>query len=494
MERGALELVRGETFEPLSAHDLSRDFVDVLEGVLPEGWSTRRRDVWVDASDGSSLPEQGFKIHVAAVPENAPTCLRIVAPECVERGVRFKMAGDPTLLRLLNSKNYRRGHSGKFMTLYPRGQEQFEDLLAALYRKTRDEDVHGPYILSDRRYRDSRVLFYRYGGFKKIERLEVDGTTTAMIRAPDGELEPDVRRPYFELPDWVEDPFGGSSAVDHEGDPVLNDRYRIEAPLDYSNSGGVYAASDMETGRDVVIKEARPLTNRHAVEDVFLDAVELLEREWAILEALAPLDCVPDPLDLFDDWEHRFLVEERFEGTTMWSYWAASENILAPYVRLEGRVEAWVPKFRDLASSLLDALEAVHEEGVLVGDLSPQNVLVDPDTRDVKLIDFETAVFREGDEDFMPMARRWATPGFAHPARTERSRLTPEDDHYAAGMLLYAAVVPVQAHFDLNPEARPRFLREFVRMGVPEEVREIVDSLTEGRPDRAREILDRWSS
>ena len=41
--------------------------------------------------------------------------------------------------------------------------------------------------------------------------------------------------------------------------------------------------------------------------------------------------------------------------------------------------EAYVGRrFADLASHLLDAVGAFHERGILLGDLSPSNVLVDP--------------------------------------------------------------------------------------------------------------------
>ena len=63
----------------------------------------------------------------------------------------------------MTSKNSGRGASGKFMAIYPSNEEHFTAIIQALDQAT--AGIAGPYILSDRRYRDNKVLFYRYGGF-----------------------------------------------------------------------------------------------------------------------------------------------------------------------------------------------------------------------------------------------------------------------------------------------------------------------------------------
>jgi hypothetical protein len=118
---------------------------------------------------------------------HAVQALRTIVPACVEGETGFKVAGDPALLDVLDSKLQARGHSGKFMTIYPQGEDAFKDLMEDLYQRTRDTAMEGPYILSDRRYRDSRVLFYRYGGFRPLHRLNIDGTKSMLLVPPEGE-------------------------------------------------------------------------------------------------------------------------------------------------------------------------------------------------------------------------------------------------------------------------------------------------------------------
>jgi hypothetical protein len=495
MSGNVFTFVEREFFETISNYKITSEYVDELKALLPEDWNIIRSGVWVAASNGMRYPPQGFKIHISSIPKHAREVLRLVVPECVRREVHFKIAGDPNLLNLLNSKLHDRGHSGKFMTIYPPTDEAFKELIEAIYQKTQGRELVGPYILSDRRYKDSKILFYRYGGFQRIQRLSVDGSRTPLIRSSSGGYVPDRRLPYFHLLEGVEDPFGGSAEVDYAGEPVLRDRYEIEGPLSFSNAGGVYAAKDRQTGRDVIVKEARPFTNDWSTDSHFIDSVSLLHREWKILRRLEHFDFIPKPVDFFVEWEHTFLVEERLEAPTFWQYWTFDENLLSPYVRRPGRIESFVHKFRAIAQSLIETVEAVHQTGVILGDLSPRNVLVYPDELRVALIDFESAIVPEDDEEFKQFARRWITPGYGNPERRTRNSLEPKDDLYSLGMILYSAVVPVQSLFDLSPKAKDVFIREFVRLGVPGEVQQVITSLVEGNAEKAKELLHaRWAA
>jgi hypothetical protein len=494
MEENTLfTLVSREHFENISRYEITPEYVDALKALVPEGWIVARSGVWMGARrEEAELPVQGFKIHVSSTPRHALETLERVVPECVRRGVQFKIAADPTLLSLLLSKRYGRGGSGKFMTIYP-PQALFHELIEAIHQATRDTELSGPYILSDRRYKDSRVVFYRYGGFQTVQVLRIDGSREPVIYGPGGEKVPDERTPYFQLPAWVEDPFGGSAGVQHEGPALLGGRYRVDSVLGFSNAGGVYAGTDTATGEEVVIKEGRPHAGHWDTGTLLLDAVTLLEREHQVLQRLSPLGFVPRPLALFQEWEHWFLVQERLRLPTFQHYWSSEQHIFAPHVNKAEKREAFVPRFRALAASLIDRVEKVHGQGVILGDLSPHNVMVNTETLEVSLIDFESAALADDDESgFMAYARVWGTPGFRNPARSRRKELRPEDDFYAVGMLLYGAVVPVQDLFALSPAARGRFLDGFIALGLPEQIRQTIHALLEGDVAGAREILERW--
>ncbi|MFD5711915.1 class III lanthionine synthetase LanKC [Streptomyces pharetrae] len=496
-------LVDPRYYEPLSRRPLTPEYRDALLRLLPDGWALRRGDVWLHARRASGAtwgaaaesPVQGFKIHVSSTPAHALRLLDLVVPVCVEHGVEFKTAADPGLLDVLNSKLQQRGHSGKFMTVYPPDDQAFSELIEVLYRRTAGEAVEGPYILSDRRYRDSGVLFYRYGGFRPPRRLNVDGTQSTHLVSPTGEYVTDERLPYFNLPPWVRDPFTAESHAAPGKDPagtVLNDRYLVEGALTFSNAGGVYHGTDKVTLEPVVLKEARRLTNCWTSEGRMWDAVDVLGHEYDVLRRLEGLDFVPRPVDLFREWEHTFLVEERISGVSLHDFWARDDVILAPYIHREGRLERFLPLFREVAERLIGMVEEVHARGVLLGDLSPNNILIDPVTLRMWLIDFESAVHEDDRAAMLKYGGRLGTPGFLHPERSSRDRLLPCDDWYASAMLLYGCVVPVTALFDLSPRARDVFLDEFVALGLPAQVKSVVTHLMAGAVDEAKTVLAAW--
>src|SRR6185503_5649885 len=120
-----------------------------------------------------------------------------------------------------------------------------------LYQATRQ--FEGPYILSDRRYKDSRVVFYRYGGMSSYTVLNIRGEKPSYMLSPSGERVPDRRFPYFHVPEWAKDPFEVSPPADSQGPPNQSEvllkegRYLVKSSLSFTNSGGVYLAQDMET-------------------------------------------------------------------------------------------------------------------------------------------------------------------------------------------------------------------------------------------------------
>ncbi|MCC6455720.1 MAG: hypothetical protein IT328_12290 [Caldilineaceae bacterium] len=497
-DQNVFSLAHPEFYESLAYLPLSSEYVEWLKDALPETWTLHRTEIWVHAlceanpSSTATTLIQGFKIHVSCTPACALRVLTLVVPLCVQAGINFKIAGDLTLLHLLNSKQQGRGSSGKFMTIYPPHDESFKELIERLYQQTKDDPLEGPYILSDRRYKESKILFYRYGGFYPLQKLNIDGTQSSFLISPTGEYIPDQRLPYFHLPDWVDDPFGGTPAVAYEGDDLLNGRYRVEGALGFSNAGGVYYGVDTTTEKPVIIKEARPFTNCWSVGERIWDAVYLLQREYEMLRRLEELEFVPTPVELFQDWEHTFLVEERVDGITLDAYWAQEQVILAPYIRRAGRIEQFVPKYKQVAEVLIRMVAAFHERGVLLGDLSPRNILINAETLQMWFIDFESATLVDDRAEMLAYASEWGTAGFMHPGRASRSQLLPQDDLYAVAMILYSAVVPANYFFNLNPAAAAIFLDKFIALGLPAEVKAVIESLLRGDAQEAQGILARW--
>lgn len=477
-----------EYFEPLGRFPVTPVYADLLQTLLPAGWKTSRFDVWLQASpEHAVLAQQGFKIHISSPVAQAETVLRRVVPECVRAGVTFKLAADPNLLRFLNSKRYARGGAGKFMALYPPDEATFLTLCEALHQATKD--LEGPYVLSDKRYRDSKVVFYRYGGFHRMFLLRPDGTQQLVIQKPDGTYVPDARTAYFQLPDWVKDPLPDAPEEDDSG--LLHGRYQVQDALAFTNTGGVYKAIDQRTGRTVCIKEARPHTETWLGSDETLDAVAALRREHDNLQRLQGLPWVPELFELFQEWEHTFLVTSFVPGEALARLRVREDFIVLTRLNDSEHVARFCAFLRELTLRLLDAVEAIHARGLLVGDISPGNVLFNRDTGDIRLIDFEAAQVRD---EQSALSVHWFNAGFRAPDRRRMARLEPFDDFFACGMLLYNMVCPIQNLFELDPR-QPifRVLDHFVEEGLPARVRTLIQALLEGRADVARQEAESWT-
>jgi Lanthionine synthetase C-like protein/Protein kinase domain len=402
-----------------------RDAVgEILSG---ERWSTTVRGLWtyVEPSEWARL-EQGWKLHVSATPWNAAEVLRRVATVLRGDPAYFKFASDPLVVRLLSGKNWPREGGGKFITIYPSGDEAFQRLGRALAEATADLD--GPYILSDRRVPGSRIVFYRYGEHVPTETVDARGHRVHHMRAPTGQPVRDRRTGYYRLPEWVADPYGARpvTVLDGEKKVRLGDRYEIDGAFKYSNTGGVYRGRDLERDCRVVIREARPFTGWI---DEHTDAVGLLHKEGRILRAMDGTGWAPGFVDELQVWEHHYLVMEDVHGAIM------RDAVLSGYFRprriASPRRLFWT--FRHLILELVRAVEAFHEKGIIVRDLTTTNVLV-PRRRRLCLIDFEYAWEREGE---LTAAAGIHTPGFASPAQMS-GKVPPSeaDDFYAIGAIV----------------------------------------------------------
>ena len=461
------------------------DFHDLVSLRLPSGWQIRRRGIWFHCSSPQSVvPLQGWKIHVSATPANARQILDSVVSILVKHGnVDFKFALDLSTLFLLNSKNWPRGGSGKFLTIYPKDLQTFLDLIEELHAATRA--MSGPYILSDHRYKDSHVVYYRYGGMRIRDSLNIKGERCPMLVSPDGREVQDRRLAYPVVPSWVTVPFtpDDPEQKDDADHSLRNGRYRVQDALEFSNAGGVYRALDTLTGKNVIIKEARPHVN--ATADGY-NAVELLKKEYRLLTVVADTHIAPEPIDLFQQWEHWFLVEEYLEGAPMGSY-SAAHNVLLRTRSKASDYQTWYATFRSLFMRLITILETLHSRNIVFTDLSTSNVIVCHPGLELKLIDFEGAF--QVDVDCPTMLY---TPGFASPERLAGRRPVFADDFYSLGASLLAFLFPVNGLFHLRPEAKADILAAIRQdTGLPEPVANLILDLMKSQMERptATEML-----
>lgn len=412
--------------------------------------------------DGTSLPRQGWKIHISTRPGRAHDALRVVADICVERSVPFKYLSDEGELQRTSMKYANRGSAGKFITVFPRTDEEFCELLPLFDMALRG--FEGPYILSDVKFGESPV-FFRYGAFF-MDRLEhADGSTGYAIQAPDGQKIHDNRAAVFMLPSFVEPPALIRELVDDRLSPVpgeleeLLQPYVVRSSLHFSNAGGVYLA-DSDTGQ-VVLKEARRWS---AYSSDSTDATARLRDEHRALTALSHVDAVVDVIEYRVVGDHEFLVEEYISGLTLQS-WAASNY---PFSTDATVLSAYAARAVPLARQLVAAVAQIHDAGWSILDLQPKNIRIDDDR--VRLIDLEAA--RPLDASAVGSI---GTPGFIPHVRTSNR---VRDRYALAAVVLHLLWPSLAGAFDPSVLTyRARKVAEQFPADVSELVNELVDAV-----------------
>ncbi|MFE2725656.1 lanthionine synthetase LanC family protein [Kitasatospora sp. NPDC059327] len=372
-----------------------------------DDWQVSVEGFWCTARPAAAeLAGEGWKIHVSAASAVGGAVLTAVTEVLADDPCTFKFAAGREHLHEINSRNSDRGSAGKFITVYPRGEEQFRRLAAALHRAT--DGMPGPVVLSDRPYRPGSRVHYRYGAFAARAELGNDGGYRSMLRGPDGERVEDVRGASYRCPPWARDPLAEGSGPARErggaaggrpaqegrgpgtarpaaprrgsGGVLLAGRYAVTGAIRHSAKGGVFLGRDTDGGAEVVVKQARAHIE---VDRSGTDARAALRHEAALLARLEGQDLAPRPVELIEQDDSLFLVQERIAGQPLGSWVAAR-------LRRDGSPDVDWAEAGPLAHALLDLVERVHGLGLVLRDLSPGNVLVRPDGS-LRLVDLELA-------------------------------------------------------------------------------------------------------
>ena len=473
-----------EFFESLDLYRPSRELLDLVERFCGEGWNLSPGGFWSNcAPDGYKPAIQGWKIHVAGTVPTAIELLRRLVPLFAEEGVPFKFCSDLTMTRLSTSKNWDRTGAGKFITVYPKDIDQFKTLVESCHQAT--SDLSGPYILTDRPYRDSRVIFYRYGGHLAVFRTDPQGRRIPVIFTPEGNEFFDQRVPFFRIPPWISDPFGHvpqqKTSQELQQLSLQKGRYQIKRAIRYSSAGGIYEAIDNKTGEAVVIREQRPMLG---------DGAKGLEKEARILKKLGDTGVTPRFVDLFDEAKHSFLVQERLFADSLWT---------RTMVFMFGKPTPPTPEelfrlIRETVRKVIQALEVVHAHHVILRDFTKTNVLFTTQDDHVKLIDFELAY--ETDRNDPPITG--FTIGYASPQQLRNQAPEPSDDFYALGALLVDAISVTASGLGLHRSGVLTSLKQTLDdLGLPQDLSNVAEGLLEEDPERRlfpREVMRKLDS
>lgn len=407
-----------------------------IRNVDSDDWVKTINDVYTYViSKKSLLPEQGWKIHISSVLNEAQNILLVVSHYLINNDISFKFLNNSKLFIQNNSKYADRSESGKFITIYPKEESQFIKILEDLQIIT-DTFKKGPYILSDKRFKDGNI-YYRYGAFQNLEK-RINGKMVSCIRNLDGKLVPDQRLPHFVIPNFIKEP---DELVDMNSDNIESDfhGYSIEKALHFSNGGGVYLASKNQ--KQYVIKEGRP---QSGLDGKLSDGFDRVNQEYIMLKSLKGVPGVIKVRECFKVWEHNYMVEDIAVGETLHDF--VMYNY--PFSNQESNSKKstkYLNVVKEIYRKLRDVVEKIHENGISIGDIHPDNIIINKTDREVELtiIDLEAAT---ENGTYHP---KLATPKFSS---FNENLTSVENDWFSVYKVIYYLLVPTEITSTLIPE------------------------------------------
>ncbi len=211
-------------------------------------------------------------------------------------------------------------------------------------------------------------------------------------------------------------------------------RYRIEKLLGNGAFGITYLARDVTLERSVAIKEFFPsgLARRadsgtavveqpHVAPEKFAREREHFLREAKIVARVSHPGIVRI-IDFIEANNTTYIVMDFIDGRSLADQIATTGLYTPQHTRL-------------LLSQLLPAVEALHGQGVIHGDIKPDNILIQKNGAPI-LIDFGSAIAQDGS------FYNRLTPGYAAPEQYpgQGEKTGPWTDIYALGAVLFACL------------------------------------------------------
>jgi serine/threonine protein kinase len=415
------------------------------------------------------MPDQGWKLHISANSGSAEAVLRRVLPILLAERVHFKVASSLRHLTRLNKGEWGASQVGKFITIYPTNDDEAVRLAVRLDELTRG--LSGPRVPSDRALHAASLIHYRYGSFRaRSYRQAPGGWIETTLQTPDNREVPDQRKPRYEAPEWVIDPFVAAniSADLPVFERIIGERYLIVSTVFASVNHIIYLGADLEKGRLCIIKSPgyawlNNLTDRRMHQQ--------LCHEADILGRLAPNPHIPALFDVVEQHDTISLIMEDIEGENL-SVHVSQALHQGKYVQIQ-QVITW-------GIELAEILESIHARGFVYGDTKSSNVIVDRDGH-LHLIDFELACAQDQSGCDQAQCSGHGTLGYMSPQQWRRLPLTISDDIYGFGALLYFLVTgaePSQApnyrallerHLEwLRPEAEAIYFKHIIEYCLQE--------------------------
>ncbi len=274
---------------------------------------------------------------------------------------------------------------------------------------------------------------------------------------------------------------------------LIHGKYRVKKHLATGGFALIYLAEELRTKRDVVIKEM--ICNDP---QEFAIRLNFFRREAEALRMLGPVPAVPRLLDLLEQGTTAHLVMEFVPGRDLLKVMQDNGNRPFP-----------VDQVAEWSGQVCDVLGYMHAQSPpwVYRDMKPDNVMLLPDGKSVKLLDFGTARdLGKTVKERMGTRTRVYTEGYAPPEQIV-GKPEPRSDLFALAATMFHLVtgqVPegfftareVEAKL-AEPGAIPngqRWFYELIRTNLAEDVEERYHTAAEIKADLEKRAITREAS
>lgn len=394
---------------------------------------------------GQTDRTQGWKLHLSSIITEAENLLSCVIPILKELDITFKCAFNKEILIQLNEGSMGSSAVGKFITIYPKSDD--EACVIANKLKESTKGFHGPVILTDLKL--GEILYARYGSFNAIMRENRVGIKTAMIYQKDGSLVPDEYTIPFRPPTGISNPFENimkkkSNDYLENKDGIFGPGYLLVNVIKKRSRGSVFWAVDVKNMKDVkpkIVKEGR----KYCLSDEFgRDMRYRLRRQEQLHKKLHDKVPLPDSDSYFEVDENGYLPLEYIKG----------QSFLSLVQKNQWKTASYIQKIRIL-NLLLKALSAVsklHKSNYVHRDLTLQNLWIGDDET-VYLLDLELA--HDLSDDLPPISG--GTPGFVSIRQKKNESPSIYDDVFTVGADLIYIFTGIEPRKIFYVESSKRF-------------------------------------
>jgi len=244
--------------------------------------------------------------------------------------------------------------------------------------------------------------------------------------------------------------------------------YELKNQIGAGGFGVVYAGVRKQDKMHVAVKS---VAKNKEVNEEGDDGKPL---EVALMEEVRDVPGVIRMLDYFDMGDSYYIVMERFEGCDLFDY-ISEQGPLAENVA------------RQVLRQLLVTLTGCHKRGVVHRDIKDENILINPNTGQIKLIDFGSGTFHREDQTY----RRFkGTRVYSPPEWWARGCYTADGlTVWSLGVLLYD-MLSGDIPFETDQQIVEAKLRWHPRLTLSDEVKDLVKACLIVNPEERISMKD----